>query len=503
VPIPLTSYLNATCTAPSGNPQYASTCSNAEAAKTNGAISSFVTESMPAAGPLTVRGITFSWPGQSEFYSPAHVGPPIRFDTILDGKDPIDLGGRSGYASIALLVTGFETDYNGGAPYTVNYADGTTSTTQVWLRDWKVPSSESDIPGIRVQTLGWFGENVNLAPAAGSIQLRLIPVDPTKELRSLTLAGGEYHTLTYAVSLTNVVPTGGGPTDGPRYTAKGPVEAKYQATGPWTVDMVTTTEPCDSKGNVCDVYVPQPFGTRATKGGSMRHPIIVWANGSGVATERYDYMLRHFASWGFVVVASRDGSTGDGVSPTDAANYMIEQDGTSGSAFAGKLDTAHIGVTGHSQGGGSAMGLFARQTPPFSAYVAIHPSPSWFCYAACDYLPGDLSNGEKRGAILYIQSVGDGGAGDTQSYYDQTPDTATKAFGVLAHAKHDDSMGNPHCRAGTGCITGVYGYLGYSTAWFMWQLQGAEEDRAAFVAGTGEFNQPDDDWKHNISNVGA
>jgi hypothetical protein len=172
--------------------------------------------------------------------------------------------------------------------------------------------------------------------------------------------------------------------------------------------------------------------------------VVVWANGTGMPTEAYDHFLRHLASRGFLVVSSGDTQTGDGTTAVDVANHVISETKKPTSPWRAPVDTSRIGVAGHSQGGGAVMGLLARQTPPFSAYVAVHPAPSFFCYATCNYKPGDLA-GAKKGAILFLQSAGDGGAGDTENYYNQTPDSATKAFGVVAHAKHDDVMGAPHC----------------------------------------------------------
>lgn len=483
LPISLTSSLNATCTAPESNQLWLLTGCTAG----NGTF--FVAESMPAPGLFDVRGITFLWPGQSDYYLPAGLSGTLRLDSVVNPAAPIDLGGRSGYRYVALLTAGIGDQYE--KPHTVTYTDGSTSTSNLWVRDWAAPQSESDIPGVRIQQ---GLDKVDLTRGRGSIKVLLVQVDPLKGLRSITLAPS---TLTYAVSLTNQLPPGGGPIDGPRYEYA-PTEAKYAATGPWDVERSKTSSACDSKGNACTVYSPLPLGRDPGTGKRVRNPVVVWANGSGMATSAYDYFLRHLASWGFLVVSSDDGSTGDGVSATDAANYVISQAESTSSPWHDTVDTQHIGVAGHSQGGGAVMGLFARQTPPFSAYLPVHPSPSYFCYAACDYKPGDLA-GAAKGAILYLQSADDGGAGDTENYYNQTPDTATKAFGVLAHALHSEIMGKPQC--GAGCITGVYGYLGYSTAWFLWQLKGDTQLRSVFMTDVGEFVQPDRDWKLQLTNI--
>lgn len=490
--LPVGQYFNAKCSGPAEQPPTLPACTNDQPSISNSSGTYFVAETMPESGPLTIRGIDFAWGGGVEISEPVTDGTP-EYDTILDPTEPISLGDHTGYKWVAILASGFDGDF-WEAPYTVTYTDGSTTTLPLWVRDWRAPASESDVPGIRVQQ---STDLLDEAGSIGSIKLLMIPVDPGKALQSLTLPAEGGHTLTFAVSLTNHEVEG--VVDGPRYTLKGPIETKYHTPGRWAVEKITSEAACDREGKLCDIFYPSPLGTDPQGQQPFLHPLIVWANGSGVPTERYAYFIRHLASWGFVVVASRDDMTGDGSTAVDAANFMLNAANTSDSPFFGKLDTARVGVTGHSQGGGAAMGLFARQEQPFSVYVAIHPAPSFFCYVFCNYLPGDLRNAHS-GAILYLQSLGDGGAGDTRSYYDSSPDTAIKAFGVLENAKHDDVMGSPHCNS-PNCITGVYGYLGYSTAWFMWHLQGASDGYSTFRKEAGEFSQFDDDWDVNISNI--
>lgn len=319
-------------------------------------------------------------------------------------------------------------------------------------------------------------------------------------------------------------PSGDVSEDAP-YAPKGPVERKYMAAGPWTVTEGITEEPCNRKGTPCDLYYPAELGANPLLGvgSGFRHPVIAWANGSGQQSERYSYFLRHLASWGFIVVAARDTMTAGGGTTIDAANYIIEQGQVAGSVFHDKVDADRVGAAGHSQGGGSAVALFSQQQQPFTAFVAIHPAPHFFAILVngvrpscilpsvdvagsinlpeiCLPLPSDFETATD-GAILYINSVGDGGAGDTQLYYDETSDAATKAIGIVAQANHDDIMGTPACRPDANCITGAYAYLGYSTAWFMWKLQESPDGPEAFHAQTGDFNLASPDWQYNISNV--
>jgi len=140
---------------------------------------------------------------------------------------------------------------------------------------------------------------------------------------------------------------------GPNLPTK-PIEQKYYADGAWTVAQTFTPAGCDSKGNPCDIFYPANLGANG-----FHHPIIVWANGSGttpIPATTYAYLLHHLASWGFVVIATRDGTTGTGQTVLDSANYIKARNADSGSIFYGKLDTTRIGAMGHSQGASGAQG---------------------------------------------------------------------------------------------------------------------------------------------------
>ena len=132
-----------------------------------------------------------------------------------------------------------------------------------------------------------------------------------------------------------------GVEDAAAYTPKGPIEAKYLADGPWRVAKTRSARPCDRKGNRCTVYHPAKLGSNPLRGmaSGFAHPVIAWANGTGVPTETYSLILRHWASWGLVVVASDDGSTALGESTEDAANYLLTQSRTPSSPFYGSCYT--------------------------------------------------------------------------------------------------------------------------------------------------------------------
>lgn len=286
----------------------------------------------------------------------------------------------------------------------------------------------------------------------------------------------------------------------PSYTTKGPIEAKYQAQGPWAVSKTVSATSCDRENRLCDIWYPSNLGTNPIKGLSsgFKHPVISWANGSGQTPAIYEYFLQHLASWGFIVVASRDDGTGNGGTTADAASYMITQGNTSSSIFYNKVDAANFGAAGHSQGGASITNLHARKNATFKTYVGLHTAPWFFSALCCNVVPSTYNGSGVTKSIFQWSSTPDSG---TPDWYNPVPSPALKAYALLKYTNHGD-VGQgaiPGC-ANSGCAQGTYGYLGYSTAWLMWQLQGATDGGTAFKQN-GEFFLPNPNWTMNLSNI--
>jgi hypothetical protein len=282
------------------------------------------------------------------------------------------------------------------------------------------------------------------------------------------------------------------------YTPKGPIEAKYIEAGPWAITTTRTTEPCDRKGNVCTIFHPADLGTNPITGitSGFKHPVIAWANGTGVPTADYALILRHWASWGFIVVASDDTTTGLGESTTDAATYMVALGINAASPFQGKVDGNHIGVSGHSQGGLTAIHLFAKRPDLFKASIPYNATTIGLglVFGAANAL--DLTQ-VKSGSIFFMGGATDplGNSVFQLTDYLATANAAGKALGSLASAGHDSLVKVPTCTS-PDCVAA----RGYATAWMMWKLQNAADGPAAFAAGSGEFTRSHPQWLFAMSN---
>jgi hypothetical protein len=295
------------------------------------------------------------------------------------------------------------------------------------------------------------------------------------------------------------------PTNPPNYPSK-PIELKYYAPGPWAVTVSTGGACCDSANNRFDLYYPTPLGANG-----FMHPILTWGNGSFGSPLQYDYFLRHMASWGFVVIATEDQQTGTGQTILDGVNFMVHANGDPASTFFHKLNVNQIGAFGHSQGAGGAGNALIKSAGLIKTVVPIElPARVWCTLGPNCFEPANLTSG----SVFFIDGSTDfpispptqtpqtSGEQSVQAFYDATAGSVRKLKGTLIGPNHNDVQGQPDCAHATfPCVNGVYGYLGYPTAWFMYQLQGDAVAHGAFVNGTGEMFSETNNWQLVASNI--
>ena len=90
-------------------------------------------------------------------------------------------------------------------------------------------------------------------------------------------------------------------------------------------------------------------------------PVVLVANGTGVAAAKYPAWFEHLASWGFIVVGTDDAFSWSGFSQGMAQGLLQRlntdavQPGWSDNPLRGKVDLGRAGIAGHSQGGVGAV----------------------------------------------------------------------------------------------------------------------------------------------------
>jgi hypothetical protein len=204
-----------------------------------------------------------------------------------------------------------------------------------------------------------------------------------------------------------------------------------------------------------------------------RHPVIIWGNGTYTSPASYRDLLEHWASHGFVVVAAMSPNAGTGREMGQCLTYIQNEYSRSDSPFQGKLNTARIGVAGHSQGGGGAIML--GRDPRISTVVAIQP-----------YILGARHNPTaatgQRGPMLLLSGDDDTTASpesNQQPIFENTNVPVT--WLTLRGASHLAPM-----------FTGG-SYRGVMTAWFRMHLLD-DEQAARMFEGEGCVLCEDERW---------
>ncbi|MDD7515414.1 chlorophyllase/cutinase-like alpha/beta fold protein [Ruminococcus flavefaciens] len=144
------------------------------------------------------------------------------------------------------------------------------------------------------------------------------------------------------------------------------VNAAYQ---PYSVssasDTVSLAEYDD--GLLIDhvVFYPKEMTTS-----NKKYPVVVWGNGTTVSWDVYEELLSQIAAAGYIVVANTDRFCGTGITESASVDFIIKEGNDKKSLFYNKVDAEHIGASGHSQGGMSAVNA-ARRNPKIDCVFDI------------------------------------------------------------------------------------------------------------------------------------
>jgi Chlorophyllase enzyme len=221
------------------------------------------------------------------------------------------------------------------------------------------------------------------------------------------------------------------------------VGSNFAGTGPFAV-----TVQAESANTY---YSPTQLGSN----GCTRHPVILWGNGTSVTPTVYDALLRHFASHGFIVAAANTTNAGSGNEMLQGLTQLNTWNGQSGNRFFQRVDTANVGSTGHSQGGGGAIN--AAKNAGVKTTAPLQP---W---------SGNQIGLQDSDTAMFFSGQSDTivSASSVRARY--TGVSIAAGYAELGGASHFVPVGN----AG--------GFRGPSTAWFRWQLMGDTTARGLFV----------------------
>ena len=243
----------------------------------------------------------------------------------------------------------------------------------------------------------------------------------------------------------------------------GALETKYLAVGPYEAARVTAEAPEDWKRFVA--YYPAELPDSGEQ-----WPAVVFVNGTGVYASKYPALFRHLASWGFIVLGSEDPGTFSGDSTDAALTWLLEENQDPDSLFYQRVDTDHLGLSGHSQGGVGVFNAISEQPNGGLYTCAVSLSPTQEDWAAALNIPYDPSGTAIPTLVL---------AGTNNDVI--TPEGAQALYNKLGGPK---AMA---LRTDTGHGEMLYCGDGYVTAWLMYWLRGDREAGTAFFGPEAEL----------------
>ena len=255
----------------------------------------------------------------------------------------------------------------------------------------------------------------------------------------------------------------------------GSIEEKYLAMGSHDVSYWEQSVMQDFKKY--EVYYPSDIAESTVK-----YPVVIFSNGTGVCGSKYPAILKHLASWGFIVMATEEENSWSGLSSElclrtiTLLNETESVDGWADNPFYGHVDTGNIGVSGHSQGGVGVMSAATTMEHHDMIRAIFAASPTNITLAKglqWDYDPSLITV-----PIFLVSGTGNADENLVVSgqqltdIYNIVPDSVTKVMARRTGADHPDML------------TFADGYM---TAWFMWQLQGDDEAARAFTGDNAEI----------------
>lgn len=251
----------------------------------------------------------------------------------------------------------------------------------------------------------------------------------------------------------------------------GSIEANYLKDGAYEVSYYEESVP--QVFEKYEIYYPKELETEVKV-----YPVIVVCNGTGWKASKSKSIYEHYASWGFIVIATEETHSWNAFGAEMCIvhlqrlndNQMIND---KDNVFYQKIDFDNVGIIGHSQGGVGVINAITNTEHKNTYKTAVALSPTnkelsqaleWPYNAALINVPIMLISGEGGGDDWVVT-----GEGLTAIYDDISGDKVILRRKNTEHGKTQ------------------YSEDGYVMAWFMWQLQGDEEAAKAFIGENPEI----------------
>lgn len=248
--------------------------------------------------------------------------------------------------------------------------------------------------------------------------------------------------------------------------AEGSIEQRYAQKGVYRVQVEEVKS--ISGEALFRIYYPEFLRDET-------YPMISWGNGTDATPDRYDELLTHLASWGFIVIDSYSKTTGTGKEIVEAIDYLKNENEQANSLFYQKIQMDHIGVAGHSQGATGVINAHTNyQTGSLIKTVVSIALPD---LKHCD--PEDVYDTARITVPFLIM-------GGTRDFLISPVSTNQLAL-QSTNASTPVMMGMAKGAAHTAIEGNGGNHRGYLTAWMRYRLLDDQEAMKAFHGSSSEM----------------
>lgn len=248
--------------------------------------------------------------------------------------------------------------------------------------------------------------------------------------------------------------------------AEGSIEQRYAQQGSYHVKVEEVKRA--SGEALFRIYYPASQGDES-------YPVISWGNGTDATPERYDGLLTHLASWGFIVIDSYSKTTGTGKEIVDAIDYLRNENQLVNSLFYQKIQMEQIGIAGHSQGSTGVINAHTNYKSGSLIKTVVSIALPDLKY--CD--PEDVYDTSRITAPFLIM-------GGTRDFLVSPVSTNQLAL-QRTNASTPVMMGMAKGAAHTAIEDNGGNHRGYLTAWMRYWLYDDQEAMKAFHGDSAEM----------------
>jgi len=264
-----------------------------------------------------------------------------------------------------------------------------------------------------------------------------------------------------------------------------PQEKTYAGLGPEKTSAYDAHHDAD---DFTTFYVDYPS---AVHDNDKKYPVVVFANGSNAPVALYRPILKHLASWGFIVVGNDDATAGTGASTSATLDFILAQGADPDSAIYDSIDTDHIGLVGASQGGAGALRAatdYDNSSKFTSVFTLSATALPLIAGLRRDGMKDDWTYDPSKLTIPYAAVAGTGTFDskaiaplvDMKATYNALPEGVPAVIARRNDADHPDMLIDADA---------------YMTAWFRYTLMGDSDAASVFIDPEPELAQNTDNWR--------